>query len=239
MTPSLRFPRALRAPVVALALVAGGAAMGMTGALTPQPAAAQTKPVAPTSINGAHQFLNQLIAEGRSVLSDKGLTADQKRARIREISRNNFHMEALARFSLGDHVSTLSAAQLESYYDLYFDYMAYTYFDHLVDFDRYNFAILKADRYGKTDVLVETLGHDEKGAKLPVNWRVRDYGPGSKEGWRIIDIVAKGVSIALTQRKDFSSVLGNKGFEGLVTALESKIAKARKRNQEAEAKSPT
>ena len=62
-------------------------------------------------------------------------------------------------------------------------------------------------------VSVESKLRQENGEPIQVNWRVRKRG----DGYKIVDIVAEGVSIAVTLRSEYVSVLKQNG--GDVDAL--------------------
>ncbi len=63
-----------------------------------------------------------------------------------------------------------------------------------------------------------------QGDPVQVEWRLRRAG----EGWKIIDVVVEGISMAVTRRSEFSSVIGSHGgrIEGLLEVLRNKTAPA-------------
>ena len=63
-----------------------------------------------------------------------------------------------------------------------------------------------------------------RGAPVAVHWRLRH----GKAGWRIIDVVVEGVSLALAQRAEFTSIVRNNG--GRVAALLAKLRQAMERD---------
>ena len=54
-----------------------------------------------------------------------------------------------------------------------------------------------------------------------MTWRVR----AGKDGVRIIDILVEGISMAVTQRDQFSAVVRRNGFEGLLEVLRARTDK--------------
>ena len=56
---------------------------------------------------------------------------------------------------------------------------------------------------------------------IDADWRVRAQG----NQYLIIDISVEGVSMAVTQRSEFASVIKNHGFEGLLAALRARTDK--------------
>jgi phospholipid transport system substrate-binding protein len=41
-------------------------------------------------------------------------------------------------------------------------------------------------------------------------------------GWKIYDVVVEGVSLVITQRSSFSSIIRDKGLSGLIAMLEER-----------------
>ena len=58
------------------------------------------------------------------------------------------------------------------------------------------------------------------GRKIPVNWRVR-----CGKSLKIIDVLEEGVSMAITQRDEFSAIINRSGgkLDGLIIALRKKL----------------
>jgi phospholipid transport system substrate-binding protein len=51
-----------------------------------------------------------------------------------------------------------------------------------------------------------------------IDWRVRERDAGPK----IIDVEIEGVSMAISQRSEFSSVVDQRGVDGLIAMLEDR-----------------
>ena len=72
---------------------------------------------------------------------------------------------------------------------------------------------------GSKDVLVETSVAGDDGTTNPI-WRVR-----AQDGiYKIIDVSIDGVSLALTQRREFAAVINRQGLDGLLNMLRQKLA---------------
>lgn len=63
-----------------------------------------------------------------------------------------------------------------------------------------------------------------QGEPIQVEWRLRREAGG----WKIIDVVVEGISMAVTHRSEFSSVIGRHGgrIGGLLDVLRDKTALA-------------
>jgi len=74
---------------------------------------------------------------------------------------------------------------------------------------------------GKADVIVVTRIERPSGPAIDAEWRVRKKG----ERWRIIDISVEGISMAVTQRAEFKSVVQRHGIDGLIEVLSARVNK--------------
>jgi phospholipid transport system substrate-binding protein len=75
---------------------------------------------------------------------------------------------------------------------------------------------------GKSDIVVRSRIHPPAGAPLDVEWRLRSRNGGMF----IIDLVVEGISLLITQRSEFGSVLERVGIDGLISELQSRVAPA-------------
>ena len=96
--------------------------------------------------------------------------------------------------------------------------MVKTYAGYLQGFSGTSFEIAQAVSIGERDVLVTTRIGRSAGDSVEVGWRVRVI----EGSYKIIDVVAAGVSLAATQRQEFSSVVGREGVEGLLDMLRAR-----------------
>ncbi|MEC7028100.1 MAG: ABC transporter substrate-binding protein, partial [Pseudomonadota bacterium] len=60
---------------------------------------------------------------------------------------------------------------------------------------------------GEKDTIVTSFIIPDQGSEIQIDWRVR-YKDGK---YKVIDIIVEGVSMSVTQRSDFSSVIQRGG----------------------------
>jgi phospholipid transport system substrate-binding protein len=118
---------------------------------------------------------------------------------------------------LGHHWGTASPAQRDEYLKLFRGYV-------LAGISR---RLGAAKGIEKVDVTGSQRATDDDwmvatqitlGTGAPpshVEWRVRRTG----DGYRIVDVVAEGVSLVLTKRNEFGAIVANSGFDGLLRQL--------------------
>ena len=75
------------------------------------------------------------------------------------------------------------------------------------DYNGQSLEVKSARPEGKYDVLVQSFIVPDNGQKIRLDWRVRP----KKGRYKVVDVIVEGVSMALTQRSDFASVIQRGG----------------------------
>ncbi len=91
-------------------------------------------------------------------------------------------------------------------------------------FDSYageKFEVLESATTARGDVLVRTRIIKSDGKPVTINYLLRKRA----QGWRIIDVHLKGTISELARwRAEFSSILRRAGYDGLIAAIDKKVA---------------
>lgn len=167
----------------------------------------------------AAQHVGKLGREVVAVLGDGSLTAERRLERFRRLLGDNLDIPVIARFALGRYWTAASDEQRRSYLRAFTAFVVGTYAARLggVEVDRMD--ILGSDAVGSRDVVVHSQIALATKKPLRADWRVRESG-GS---YRILDLSVEGISMALTLRQEFASVLGRQGgVEGLIALLKQR-----------------
>ena len=181
---------------------------------------------AATSPEGAAQFIQWLGDQAISALSSPGYSLEQREAAVRGLLRQGFDLPFIGRFVLGRHWRTMAPDQQAQYQqaqyqDLFSEYILQTYSSHLGGYAGESLSITSARPAGSKDAIVRTRIVRPSGPPVEADWRVRAQG----SQYLIIDVTVEGVSMAVTQRSEFASVIKNNGFEGLLAALRARTDK--------------
>lgn len=155
----------------------------------------------------AQETIDKMGQRAISFLSDASLSTEQKQEEFRKLLQANFDMDTIGRFTLGKNWRTASAAQQKEFQKLFENYIVRIYSGRFNDYQGQRFDVTSFQDTGKSDVLVSSYIVPDGGNKVKVDWRVRN-----KNGqYKIIDVIIEGVSMSLTQRSDFSSVIQRGG----------------------------
>lgn len=195
------------APVVLVALV-------FILAATSGPARATA-----TSAEGARAFIESLSGEAVAVIADKTITEDKRLRELHRLFVKGFDTRAIGRFAAGQHWRRASKRQLEEYQRLFEIFVVKSSVKRLNDYasKRLEIRDVRKTKGPHGDVIV--FSHFIRGEGSPVrfDWRVRASG----EGHKIVDVMVEGISMVITQRAVFNSVIRASGgnFDGLIAAL--------------------
>ena len=182
--------------------------------LSIRPAVAATADAA-----AATDFVSKLANQAIEILSrTKDADVEQRKDVFRSILDQGFDLNAIGRLILGRHWRTASKEQRANYLKLFSEYILRTYSSMLGGYSDETFQIGSARPVGKADLLVDSKIVGSEGPPVVVDWRVRMIN----DNYKVIDVSVEGVSMVLTKRSEFSSVIKNKGFDGLLDALRPK-----------------
>jgi phospholipid transport system substrate-binding protein len=169
-------------------------------------------------------FMRDLLSRAIGVLNDK-LPAADRQERFRQMFDVDFDGPRIARFVLGPYWRQASPAAQQQFVKLFESYVVLVYSTRLADFNGETFRVRgsRPDAEGVV-VLTEffTSGHP---TPLRVDWRVITDGGDLK----IVDVVVDGISMLVTERSEFASVIRRHGGDlgGLLAMMREKLAGVR------------
>lgn len=140
--------------------------------------------------------------------------------RLAPVIASTHDLALIARISLGRYWRTLSAQQRERFTDVFSRLSISIYASR---FDRYageRFRIVGSRKTAHGDALVQTRLVKANGEEVHLDYVLRF----SHGGWRIVNVVADGVSDLALKRAEYTNVMQNGGLPALIAKLEAKIA---------------
>ena len=172
--------------------------------------------------SGPADFIRTVGQNAINSLTAKEVTQDQREERFRKILNAKFEVKLIARFTLGRFWRRTNEMQQKEYTGLFEDFIVKAYAARFADYQGVNFVVGKIRNINQRDNLVQSEMVLIDGRKIPVHWRVRN---GKK--FKIVDVLVEGVSMAITQRDEFSSIINQNGgkIDGLLAALRKKTGK--------------
>lgn len=168
----------------------------------------------------AASFVGTLGNRTLEVINKKPAPAERDK-QFRSILRDGFDMEALSRFVLGPHWRTASDPQKQEFMKLFEDYIVTAYGARFAEYTGEQFKVTGQRPEGEATTLVTSqIVRPAGGAPIRVDWRVANTPKGPK----ITDVVVEGISLIVTQRQEFASVIQRNGgqLDALLKLLREK-----------------
>ena len=153
--------------------------------------------------DGASVFITELAQQANTLLVDESITPRERNNRFRNMFVESFDVPEVARFVLGRYWRKATADEREEYLRLFEELVVGTWAPRFADYEKDKFTIV-GTRADKPDFarVSSVLGIGESDS-IRVDWWIgrRD------DTYRIVDIVIKGVSMRVTHRSEFASVI--------------------------------
>jgi phospholipid transport system substrate-binding protein len=169
----------------------------------------------------ARSFVENLSVQGIDVLADKSLSQSQRIAKFRTMLQSDVDIPRIARFTLGRYWRTASAQQRGEFQSLFQDWLLSNYVARFADYSGQTITVTGGQTESESLVVVHSRVNQTNGAPpVDVDWRIWVQGGQG----RVVDVVVEGVSMAITLRSQFDSVIQNNG--GDVSALLTRMRSA-------------
>ncbi|HJN23867.1 MAG TPA: ABC transporter substrate-binding protein [Rhodospirillales bacterium] len=172
-------------------------------------------------LNAANLYIEKLSKEVITVLTDTSKSQDQRIKFFGGLLARDLNIPLIARFTVGNHWRSAKPEERKAYVTIFSDYIIQTYSSRLGGAKVEKFDIVNTQAVGKRDILVRTRVRNSGSNPIRADWRLR-----ANEGqFQIIDLSVEGISMALMLRKEFASVLRQKGgINGLIQILKQRTA---------------
>ena len=176
-----------------------------------------------TSLNIAYSispdvFIQSTVNRASQLLS-KDISKDEKMSQLKLIAKETVDMRGIGFYSLGSARKSLNENQKKTYSDLFENYFLKSFSSRLAEYTNpeievKNKKVLSKNYTIVNSVLVSTADRPE----ISINWRVYTKNPDNP---LIRDLIIEGLSLARTQKEEFSSILNSN--EGDIDALFKKL----------------
>jgi phospholipid transport system substrate-binding protein len=166
---------------------------------------------------GAAGFIQQLRTQGLQALTGP---EQQRVARFRQLFASDFDIPEISRFVLGQYAHGLAPQQQQEFSALFQDYIAHAYSVRLGPYAGAPFRVTGARPYGG-ETVVSSEVTKSGGQPTRIDWHVINNGGR----YLVTDVVVDGVSMKVTQRQEFASIIQRNGGrpEALLAALRQQI----------------
>ena len=166
-------------------------------------------------------YVMEMTTNAINTLTDKSISQNEKESQFGKLFDKNFDVPSISRFVLGKYWKQASLDQKKNFIKAFRNYVVKTYSSR---FNEYSGEKLKLVNYENEKnpkiFLVHTILEREDAPVIKVDWRIGK----KKDRFVILDIIIEGISLAITQRSEFVSVIDqNEGsIDQLISLLEER-----------------
>lgn len=167
-------------------------------------------------------FIEGMADKGVGLLTNQTLTDADKTAQFKAILSNYFDARLIGRWVLGRSWRAASDSEKSEYLAVFEEFLIQSYFRKFSRYYSGEILVVKKEVTvsNSNDTVVFTdLVKPNGTVVVGVNWRVRKNGDTMK----IIDVMVEGISMGLTQRSEFASVIRSVGVDGLIAKLREMV----------------
>lgn len=133
--------------------------------------------------------------------------AQSKVGPLKSIMEQNVAMRDVAGFALGRYARSANPSQRDRYVAAYADYVARTYAGKFSEYGGETISVTNAQDFGRKGIFVNSVVN-ARGQNINIGWQVREDRTGAL---KIIDISVDGLSMAESQRSEFTRMLSEMG----------------------------
>lgn len=141
--------------------------------------------------------------------------------KLEPILSNAYNFDLMSKSSVGRrNWESFTPEQQKQFQDLFKRMSVSTYASRFKGYSGQDFEVLGHQKSSSGDLVVQSKLNNPDGDPVDLNYRMRDFDGE----WRIIDVYLDGRFSELAKnRSEFTSVLRDKGYDGLVDAIEDMI----------------
>ena len=170
------------------------------------------------------QFIQEIVDEVKKVLVETN-SKEFKTKKLSEMALKTVDIKGVAYYSLGNYRKELNDEQMKEYLSLFEKYFLKSFTSRLTDYSDPKIEVLSTDVLNAKYTIVKSLllATDKKPA-VNIEWRVYTKNPDKP---LIRDLIIEGLSLARTQKEEFSSIIetNNGDITKLFITLKEFVAK--------------
>ena len=159
-------------------------------------------------------FIQSTVNRASQILS-KNISKEEKINQLKSIAKETVDIKGVGFYSLGSARKNLNDSQKIEYIKLFEDYFLKSFSSRLAEYTNPEIEVNDKKVLNKNYTIVNSLlvGTSER-PEVKIDWRVYTKDP---ENPLIRDLIIEGLSLARTQKEEFSSILNSN--DGDINAL--------------------
>ena len=159
-------------------------------------------------------FIKSTVHRAAETLGSK-ISKEERIEKLKEIAKETVDITGLGLYSLGANRKGLSKEKLTSYQIVFEEYFLKSFSSRLAEYSNPEIVVNSQKRINENYTIVSsTLVATDTKPEVKIEWRVYTKNP---ENLLIRDLIIEGLSLARTQKEEFSSIINSN--DGQIDAL--------------------
>ena len=170
------------------------------------------------------KFITEIIEEAKLILNSQE-SKEVKAEKLSAIALKTVDVKGIGYYTLGKKRKDINEDQIKKYNIIFEKYFLKSFTSRLTDYSDPKISVLSAEKINEKYTIVKSmLLKTDKKPEVKIDWRVYTKNP---ENPLIRDLNIEGLSLARTQKEEFSSILisNNNDINVLFSKLEEFISK--------------
>jgi len=168
----------------------------------------------------ADVFIQSVVNRAAKTLGGN-LTKEERIEKLKDIARETVDIDGIGRYTLGSYKNKITDSQMIEYRALFKEYFLKSFSSRLAEYSNPEIEVVSKKKLNENYTMVSSiLVSTEKRPEVKIDWRVSTKNPDSP---LIMNLVIEGLSLARTQKEEFSSIIQSN--DGDINALFSTLKK--------------
>lgn len=170
----------------------------------------------------AGKFVQDLGDKAITLIANKQITQEQRTAEFSKILADSFDLKTIGRYVIGRTWASATPEQQTEYMELFRSLVIRNYGSRMSLYAGEGFSVVGTRPESDMDTVVQShITHPDGSKPTQIEWRIRE-----KDGkMGVIDVSVENVSLSLTQRQEYASVIQRNGgaIDGLLKQMRQEL----------------
>ena len=165
-------------------------------------------------------FVQSTVNRASQILSDN-ISKESKIEELKKVALDTVDIQGIGFYTLGKFRKNLSGEQKQKYSELFKEYFLKSFSSRLAEYSNPKIDVQSQEKLSDTYTIVSSiLVATSERPEVKIQWRVYTKDPDKP---LIRDLIIEGLSLARTQKEEFSSIIQSN--DGDIQALFSSLKK--------------
>ena len=163
-------------------------------------------------------FVQSTVNRASQILS-QNLSKDQKIEELKSLAEETVDITGIGMYTMGSYRKVMSESQKKEYEILFKKYFLKTFSSRLAEYSNPEIQVNSKEKLNKNYTMVSSiLVATEQRPEVNIVWRIYTKNP---DDLKIRDLIIEGLSLARTQKEEFSSIIqtNNESIDALFENL--------------------